>query len=169
MLSTAPFVINTCVLVYDGATGTWLQGRDLTADDFGGPALEGCNEILVQTRPELIGEMHRDYLAAGADVIETNTFGAFGVPLAEYGLETQTFSINETAARIAREAANEFSTSDKPRFVAGSIGPGTKFATLGHISYVDLRDLYAEQARGLIAGGVDRCHHRIDRMPAVWV
>ena len=114
-------VLDTRVLVYDGATGTWLQGRDLTADDFGGPALEG----------------------------------AFGVPLAEYGLETQTFSINETAARIARDAANEFSTSDKPRFVAGSIGPGTKFATLGHISYVDLRDLYAEQARGLIAGGVD--------------
>ena len=69
-------VLDTRVLVYDGATGTWLQGRDLTADDFGGPALEGCNEILVQTRPELIGEMHRDYLAAGADVIETNTFGA---------------------------------------------------------------------------------------------
>jgi 5-methyltetrahydrofolate--homocysteine methyltransferase len=143
------------VLVYDGATGTWLQGHDLSAEDFGGATLEGCNENLVLTRPELITQMHSEYLAAGADIVETNTFGAFAVPLSEYGIADQVHEINLRAAQLANNAAEEFATADRPRFVAGSIGPGTKFATLGQISYATLRDMYAEQARGLLAGGVD--------------
>jgi 5-methyltetrahydrofolate--homocysteine methyltransferase len=148
-------VVRDRVLVYDGATGTWLQEQGLTADDFGGEALEGCNEILVDTRPELIHRMHSDYLAAGADAVETNSFGSFGVPLGEYGLADRTRELNRKAATIARGAADEFTTSDRPRFVAGSIGPGTRFASLGQIRYAELRDLYAEQALGLLEGGVD--------------
>jgi 5-methyltetrahydrofolate--homocysteine methyltransferase len=143
------------VVVYDGATGTWLQEQGLTADDFGGPDLEGCNEILVDTRPELIRQMHAEYLAAGADAVETDTFGAFGVPLAEYGLADRTRDLNRKAAAIARDAADDASTADRQRFVAGSIGPGTRFASLGQIRYAELRDLYAEQALGLLEGGVD--------------
>ena len=148
-------VVQQKVVLFDGATGTWLQGHDLTADDFGGPALEGCNEILVDTRPQLIEQMHREYLEAGADVVETNTFGSFGVPLGEYGLADRARELNRTAARIARGAADAASTEDRPRFVAGSIGPGTKFASLGQIRYAELRDLYTEQALGLLEGGVD--------------
>ena len=148
-------VIRDRVLVYDGATGTWLQEQDLTADDFGGEALEGCNEILVDTRPELIRQMHSEYFAAGADAVETNSFGSFGVPLGEYGLADRTRELNLKAATIAREAADEATTATRPRFVAGSMGPGTRFASLGQIRYAELRDLYAEQAMGLLEGGVD--------------
>jgi 5-methyltetrahydrofolate--homocysteine methyltransferase len=143
------------VVVYDGATGTYLQQCGLTADDFGGEALEGCNELLCITRPELIRQMHADYYAAGADVVETNSFGSFGVPLAEYGMPERVYELNLAAARLAREVARDMSTPDRRRFVAGSIGPGTKFATLGQIRYAELRDLYEEQAVGLIEGGVD--------------
>ncbi len=143
------------VVVYDGATGTYLQQCGLTADDFGGEALEGCNELLCITRPELIRQMHADYYAAGADVVETNSFGSFGVPLAEYGMPERVYELNLAAARLAREVAHDMSTPDRRRFVAGSIGPGTKFATLGQIRYAELRDLYEEQAVGLIEGGVD--------------
>ena len=143
------------VLVYDGATGTWLQEQELTAEDFGGEALEGCNEILVDTRPELVRRMHAEYFAAGADAVETNTFGSFGVPLAEYGLADRARELNRRAATLAREAADEATTADRPRFVAGSMGPGTRFASLGQIRYAELRDLYAEQALGLLEGGVD--------------
>lgn len=143
------------VLVYDGGTGTWLQEQGLTAEDFGGEHLEGCNEILVDTRPDVIERLHREYLEAGADCIETNSFGSFAVPLGEYGLEDRVFELNQKAAQIARKIADEYSTPDKPRFVAGSMGPGTKFASLGQIKYIELRDYYAEQARGLLAGGVD--------------
>ncbi|MFZ4517985.1 MAG: methionine synthase [Microthrixaceae bacterium] len=148
-------LITQRVLVYDGATGTWLQEQDLTADDFGGEALEGCNEILVDTRPELVRRMHAEYLAAGADAVETDTFGSFGVPLAEYGLADRARELNRKAAVLAREAADDAATADRPRFVAGSMGPGTRFASLGQIRYAELRDLYAEQALGLLEGGVD--------------
>lgn len=143
--------VNNRVVVFDGATGTWLQGQDLTAEDFGGPDLEGCNEILNITRPDVIENLHRAYLDVGADVIETNTFGAFGVPLAEYGLEDRVYEIAAAGASIARAAADRYDD----RFVAGSIGPGTKFPTLGQIRYADLRDEFEVEAAGLIDGGVD--------------
>jgi hypothetical protein len=143
------------VVVYDGAFGTYMQTQDLTADDFGGPALEGCNELLVLTRPDVIAQLHDDFLEVGVDVVETNTFGAFAIPLAEYGLADRTHEINLAAARIAREVADRFSTPDRPRFVAGSIGPGTKFPSLGQIRFAELRDAYEVQCRGLLDGGVD--------------
>ncbi len=143
------------VLVYDGAAGTWLQEQDLTMEDYGTPELEGCPEILVETRPELIRQMHAEYLEAGADVIETDTFGGMRATLSEYGLGDRTVELNRMAAEIARSVADEYSTPDKPRFVAGSIGPGTRFASLGQVRYAELRDQVAEQALGLLQGGVD--------------
>jgi len=143
------------VLIYDGATGTNLQLMDLSADDFGGPSLEGCNEILVDTRPDAIDRLHRSFLEVGSDVIETDSFGSFSVVLAEYGLEQRAEELSRRSAQLARAVADEFTTQAKPRFVAGSMGPGTKFPTLGQISYVDLRSSYAEMARGLLEGGVD--------------
>ncbi|MFM7063181.1 MAG: methionine synthase [Actinomycetes bacterium] len=148
-------VVANKVVVFDGGAGTWLQQQGLTADDFGGPELEGCNELLVDTRPDVIKRLHTEYFAAGADVVETDSFGSFRVPLGEYDLADRATELNVKAARIAREAADEFSTPDRPRFVAGSIGPGTRFASLGQIRYAELRDQYAEQAMGLLVGGVD--------------
>ena len=143
------------VIIYDGAFGTGIQQRGLTADDFGGEALEGCNEMLVVTRPEIIGELHASFLEVGVDVIETCTFGGLPATLGEYGLADRAHEINLAGARIAREAADSFSTPDHPRFVAGSIGPGTKFPSLGQIRFAALRDQFEVQARGLIDGGVD--------------
>ncbi len=143
------------VVVYDGAFGTYMQAQDLTADDFGGEALDGCNEMLVLTRPDLIAQLHDDFFAVGVDVVETATFGAFATPLAEYQIADKAYEINLEAARIAREVASGHSTVDHPRFVAGSIGPGTKMPTLGHIRFAELRDAYEVQCRGLIEGGVD--------------
>jgi len=140
------------VVVYDGAFGTYMQTKDLTADDFGGPALEGCNEMLVLTRPDLVAEMHDAFLAVGSDAIETATFGAFSVPLNEYDIADKTHEINVAAARIAKEVASGYGPD---RWVAGSIGPGTKMPTLGHITFAALRDAYEVQARGLLEGGVD--------------
>ncbi|HEX9466958.1 MAG TPA: methionine synthase [Acidimicrobiia bacterium] len=143
------------VLVFDGAFGTWVQAQDLGPDDFGGEALEGCNERLVLTRPELIRQMHAEYFDAGVDAVETATFGAFGVVLDEYGIAEETFVINERAARLAKETAADFATPEHPRFVIGSIGPGTKLPSLGQIAFADLRDAYEAQVAGLLAGGVD--------------
>ena len=143
------------VLVFDGATGTSLQQMDLTAEDFGGPALEGCNENLVFTRPDAVQAVHRQFLEVGADVIETDTFGAASIVLAEYDLQDQAFAMNKRAAELAREMAQAYSTPDKPRFVAGSMGPTTKLPTLGHVGFDEMRDSFAEQAEGLIAGDVD--------------
>ena len=143
------------VLVFDGAFGTWMQARDLTADDFGGPALEGCNEMLVLTRPDLVAAMHADYFDAGVDAVETATFGAFPLVLNEYQIPEKTFEINETAARIAREVADRYAADGRPRFVIGSIGPGTRLPSLGHIPFTQLRDDYTQQVEGLLAGGVD--------------
>ncbi len=144
------------VVIFDGATGTNLQRANLTAEDFGGEHLEGCNEVLNLTRPDVIRELHRSFFEVGVDVVETNTFGSFRVPLAEYGLEDKAYEISLAGARLAREVADEFIAADgRQRWVAGSMGPGTKFATLGQISFEELVDAYHTQARGPIDGGVD--------------
>src|SRR5215813_4059334 len=127
------------ILVLDGATGTAIQAHHLTAQDFGGPQLEGCNENLVFTRPDVVLDIHRGYLAAGADIIETNTFGGTSIVLAEYGLQDRAFEQNEMAARLARQAAAEYSTSNRPRFVAGSMGPTTKsISVTGGVTFDEL-------------------------------
>src|ERR1700704_2231603 len=143
------------VLIFDGAFGTWVQDQDLGPDDFGGPALEGCNERLVLTRPELIQRMHAEYFEAGVDAVETATFGAFSLVLSEYDIADETYAINEQAARLAKEVASGFSTPDRPRFVIGSMGPGTRLPSLGQIPYEELRAGYELQVDGLIAGGTD--------------
>ena len=143
------------VLVFDGATGTSLQDLGLSAEDFGGAELEGCNENLVVTSPESVKAVHRQFLEVGCDVIETDTFGAASIVLAEYGLEDQAFELNKRAGELAREMADEYSTPEKPRFVAGSMGPTTKLPTLGHIDFDTMRASFREQAEGLIAGNVD--------------
>ncbi|WP_435794753.1 methionine synthase [Micromonospora zamorensis] len=141
------------ILIADGAMGTMLQAADLTLDDFDG--LEGCNEILNVTRPDVVRGVHDAYLAAGADCVETNTFGANLANLAEYDIPQRIRELSEAGARIAREAADAASTPQRPRFVLGSIGPGTKLPTLGHAAYATLRDAYQENAAGLIVGGSD--------------
>jgi 5-methyltetrahydrofolate--homocysteine methyltransferase len=144
------------ILVLDGATGTALQARNLTAEDFGGATLEGCNENLVLTRPDVILDVHRGYLEAGADIIETDTFGGTAIVLAEYALQDKVLIINETAARLARQAAAEFSTSSKPRFVAGSMGPTTKaISVTGGVTFDQIIENFHDQAAGLVAGGAD--------------
>ena len=147
--------VNERVVVFDGAFGTYVQGKDLTADDFGGQHLEGCNELLAVTRPDLIAAMHEDFLKVGVDALETATFGSFGTVLTEYGIADRAYEITLAAARIAREVANSFEGDGRPRYVAGSVGPGTKLPSLGHISFADLRDTYEEHARALLEGGVD--------------
>jgi 5-methyltetrahydrofolate--homocysteine methyltransferase len=147
--------INERVIVFDGAFGTFVQDLDLGPDDFGGPSLEGCNEMLCLTRPDVIASMHSAFLEVGVDAIETASFGSFSTVLTEYQIPEKAYELNFGAARIAREVADSFSSRDKPRFVAGSIGPGTKLPSLGHIGFGELRDAYEEQARGLLAGGSD--------------
>src|ERR1700694_1506806 len=148
------------VLVFDGAMGTQLMARHLTDDDFGGAAYHGCNEALVLTRPDIIEEIHRDYLAVGADVLETDSFTASRLKLDEYGLGAKTWEVNVAAAQIARRAADAFSTAERPRFVAGSLGPtgmliSSSDPALSKITFDELADLYEEQSSALIEGGVD--------------
>jgi 5-methyltetrahydrofolate--homocysteine methyltransferase len=143
------------ILVFDGAMGTNLQVQNLTAEDFGGAEYEGCNEYLIITKPEAIAKVHRDFLAAGADVIETDTFGAASIVLAEYDLSDRAYELNKKAAELAKSIAAEFSTPEKPRFVAGSIGPTTKLPTLLHINFDEMKQSYIEQVEGLYDGGVD--------------
>jgi 5-methyltetrahydrofolate--homocysteine methyltransferase len=138
------------VVVYDGAFGTYIQTLGLGPDDFGGEHLEGCNELLVVTRPEIIATMHDEFFKVGVDVVETASFGSFAVPLGEYGIGHRSYELNLESARIAREVADGYGG-----LVAGSMGPGTKFASLGQIRFADLRDAYEVQARGLLEGGVD--------------
>jgi 5-methyltetrahydrofolate--homocysteine methyltransferase len=143
------------VLVFDGAMGTNLQVQNLTAEDFGGPEYEGCNEYLIHTKPEAVATVHRGFLEAGADVIETDTFGATPIVLGEYNLADRAYELNKAAAELAKRVAAEYSTPDKPRFVAGSIGPGTKLPTLGHIDFDTLRNGFTIQVEGLFDGGAD--------------
>ncbi|MBV9233403.1 MAG: homocysteine S-methyltransferase family protein, partial [Candidatus Eremiobacteraeota bacterium] len=148
------------VLVFDGAMGTQLMAMELSDDDFGGAAHHGCNEALVLTRPEIVRAIHDAYLAAGADVIETDSFTGSRLKLGEYGLADATYDINSRAAAIAREACDACATQEHPRFVAGSMGPtgmliSSSDQALSKISYAELRDIYGEQARALVEGGAD--------------
>ncbi len=155
-IATLKRLLSERVLVLDGAMGTSIQALDLTAADFGGPELEGCNENLVLTRPDVIRGIHEGFLAAGADIVETDTFGSTPLVLGEYALADQTHAINVAAARIAREAAAKFSTPEQRRFVAGSMGPTTKtISVTGGVTWDDLAVHYEAQAAGLIEGGVD--------------
>ncbi len=152
-----PYLAALCerVLIYDGATGTNFQLMDLHADDFGGATFEGCNEMLVVTKPDAVERLHRSFLDVGADVIETNSFGAFSVVLAEYGIAERAHELAMVSAQIARRVADSYASPGSPRFVAGSMGPGTKFPSLGQITYDDLSASYEEMALGLLDGGVD--------------
>ncbi len=144
------------VLVLDGATGTALQAVTLTAADFGGPELEGCNENLCATRPDVVAGVHQGYLEAGCDVVETNSFGGTPLVLAEYGLADRAFELNRLSAAIAREVCRRFDTADKPRFVAGSMGPTTKaISVTGGVTFEQLIGHFQVQAAGLAAGGAD--------------
>ncbi|MFF3178043.1 homocysteine S-methyltransferase family protein, partial [Streptomyces sp. NPDC057900] len=144
----------TRVVVADGAMGTMLQAQDPTLEDF--ENLEGCNEILNLTRPDIVRSVHEEYFAVGVDCVETNTFGANTAALGEYDIPERVYELSESGARIAREVADEFTASTgQQRWVLGSMGPGTKLPTLGHAPYVKLRDGFQQNAEGLIAGGAD--------------
>src|ERR1051325_9473022 len=136
-------ILEERVLVLDGAMGTMLQQLNPTAADFGGAAFENCNENLLRTRPDWVLGIHRKYYAAGADVVETNSFNCDRISLGDFGLENEVYELNVIAAKLARQAADEFSTSSKPRFVAGSKGPTTKSITLrGDVTVQQLSDSY---------------------------
>ncbi|NGP59849.1 methionine synthase [Paenibacillus thiaminolyticus] len=144
------------ILILDGAMGTMIQQADLSPEDFGGEHLDGCNEILVLTRPDVISRIHEQYLEAGADILETNTFGATSIVLAEYDLQERARELNLAAAKLAVEAAKKFSTPDWPRYVAGAMGPTTKtLSVTGGVTFDQLVDTYYEQALALIEAGVD--------------
>ncbi|MGI5156922.1 methionine synthase [Microbispora sp. CA-102843] len=146
-------VLSERVLIADGAMGTMLQSYDPTLDDFQGH--EGCNDVLNVSRPDIVQAVHDAYLEVGVDCVETNTFNANRAALGEYGIEDRIFELSKAGARLARERADHWSTPDRPRFVLGSMGPGTKLPTLGHLPYETLRDAYRDNAAGLIAGGAD--------------
>src|SRR5262245_24169773 len=143
------------VIIFDGAMGSNLQALNLSIEDWGGPEFENCSENLLYTRPDAIESVHRSFLDVGCDVIETNSFGGSEVVLTEFGIAEKTYDVNRRAAELAKRLANDYSTKEKPRFVAGSIGPGTKLPTLGHITYRDLKNAYRQQVHGLIDGGSD--------------
>ncbi len=143
------------VLVFDGGMGTSLQRQELTLEDFGSAELEGCNEYLVKSKPEAIEQVHREFLEAGADVIETDSFGSSSVVLAEYDIPEQAYELSKMAAELAKRVAKEYSTPEKPRFVAGAMGPTTKLPTLGHIDFDTMKESYRVQASGLYDGGAD--------------
>ncbi len=145
------------VVIFDGATGTNIQLRQLGPDDFGGAVMEGCNEVLCDTRPDVIADLHRSFFDVGVDVVETNSFGSLPWVLAEYGIAHRTRELAARSARIAREVAAGYRGAGGGRdaWVGGSLGPGTKLVSLGQISFADLRDGYAEAAMGLLDGGAD--------------
>jgi len=143
------------IIVFDGAMGTNLQVQNLSLDDFGGPRFEGCNEHLLVTRPDAVEKVHAGFLDVGCDVIETNSFNGTPVDFAEYDIADQAYDMNVRAAQLAKRMASDYTTKAKPRWVAGSMGPGRKLPTLGHISFTELRDAYSVQVRGLLDGGVD--------------
>ncbi len=154
-MTTFRDALNSRVIVADGAMGTMLQNADLSLDDFQGH--EGCNEIINVTRPDVVAAIHREYFEAGSDAVETNTFGCNWANLAEYGIEDRIYELAHAGARIARQVADEYATAagDGPRFVLGSLGPGTKLPSLLHTSYDYLKQAYRVASTGLIEGGVD--------------
>src|SRR5215471_19184297 len=152
--------LNSRVLVFDGAMGTNIQRYNLTADDFGGRSLEGCNDHLVLTRPDIIQSIHESFLAVGCDVVETCTFQSTPHRLREWGIEPKTRDLNVAAARLARAACDKYATPEKPRFVAGSIGPtglllSSNDPVLSNTSFAELEENYYTQAKYLVEGGVD--------------
>jgi 5-methyltetrahydrofolate--homocysteine methyltransferase len=143
------------IVVFDGAMGTNLHAQGLTIEDYGGPQFENCTENLLITRPDAVEKVHTDFFEVGCDVVETDTFGANPIVLGEFQIPQLAYELNVKAAQLARRIAADYSTREKPRWVAGSMGPGTKLPTLGHVTYRALKDSYAEQVRGLFDGGVD--------------
>jgi 5-methyltetrahydrofolate--homocysteine methyltransferase len=143
------------IVVFDGAMGTSLQSQNLTVEDYGGAQFEGCPEYLLVSKPTAVERVHAAFLEVGCDVVETDTFGGLPFVLGEYGIAGMAYELNLKAARLARRVAADFSTKAQPRWVAGSMGPGTKLPTLGHITFDALKAAYAEQVRGLLDGGVD--------------
>ena len=155
-IATLRDLIARRIVIIDGAAGTSIQDMNLSAADFGGPSLEGCNENLVRTRPDKIRELHRGFLTAGADIIETNSFGSTSIVLAEYGLQNDARELNRIAAQLAAEEARAASTPNQPRFVAGAMGPTTRsISVAGGVTFDEMAASYQEQAEGLIEGGVD--------------
>lgn len=155
MSKTFEQLLQEKIVVFDGAMGTNIQAQNLTADDFGGEHLNGCNEYLLISKPSAIEKVHADFLSVGVDVIETNTFGSNSIVLAEYNLNDRAYEISKLGAQLAKKVARDFSTSSHPRFVAGSIGPTTKLPSLGHISFAEMEKSYYEQVAGLVDGGAD--------------
>jgi 5-methyltetrahydrofolate--homocysteine methyltransferase len=143
------------IVVFDGAMGTNLQSQNLTVEDYGGAQFEGCPEYLLVSKPSAVEQVHAAFLEVGCDVVETDSFGGLPFVLGEYGIAHMAYELNVKAAQLARRVAADFSTKDHARWVAGSMGPGTKLPTLGHIGYSDLKAAYAEQVRGLLDGGAD--------------
>src|SRR6202171_6675380 len=146
-------IVKERVVVYDGAMGTNIQTRNPSLDDYWGK--ENCSEVLVLSRPDIIREIHADFFNVGCDIVETDTFGGSRIVLAEFDLADQVREINVKAAQLAREVAQQFPTTGKPRFVAGSMGPTTKLPSLAHIGFDAMAAAYEEQAAALIEGGVD--------------
>jgi 5-methyltetrahydrofolate--homocysteine methyltransferase len=147
--------LNERIVVFDGAMGTNLHAQDLSVDDYGGPQFEGCPEHLLISKPEAVEKVHAGFLEVGCDVVETDSFGGASIVLFEYGIADLAYELNVKAAQLAKRVAADFSTPDRPRWVAGSMGPTTKLPTLGHISFLDMKASYYEQARGLLDGGAD--------------
>src|ERR671921_345373 len=143
------------VVVFDGAMGTSLQSQNLSVEDYGGPQFEGCPEYLLVSKPSAVERVHASFLEVGCDVVETDSFGGLPFVLGEYGIAERAYELNRKAAELARRVAADFATKASPRWVAGSMGPGTKLPTLGHITFDDLKAAYAEHSLGLLDGGAD--------------
>jgi len=154
-MSTFHETLKERIVVFDGAMGTNLHAQDLTVDDYGGPQFEGCPEHLLISKPAAVENVHSGFLEVGCDVVETDSFGGTSIVLGEYGIANLAYDLNFKAAQLAKRVAADFSAKDKPRWVAGSMGPTTKLPTLGHISFKDMKASYREQARGLLDGGAD--------------
>ena len=155
VMKTFEQLLKEKIIVFDGAMGTTIQEQNLSPDDFGGEHLNGCNEHLLISKPAAIEKVHAEFLSAGVDVIETDTFGSSSIVLAEYNLQSKAYDISKKGAELAKRVAQDFSTSGRQRFVAGSIGPTTKLPSLGHISFTDMENSFYEQISGLVDGGAD--------------